>query len=183
MGTPKALLEYGGETFLDRLIGIFSRHAWEVMTVLGDHAALIEAGIRRANQSRIVINPNPARGQLSSLQCALAELSPASDAFVFTPMDVPSFRESTVAALVAAFDAARPLLAVPRCDGRRGHPVCASRVLVSEFLELGDGAAARDVIARHRDRTVYVEVDDPGILRDVDTPEDYASLAGAGTVR
>jgi CTP:molybdopterin cytidylyltransferase MocA len=55
--------------------------------------------------------------------------------------------------------------------------------LIPEFLALGADAQARDVIHRHRERTRYVDVNDEGILRDIDDPDEYRALAGAAQPR
>ncbi len=68
------------------------------------------------------------------------------------------------------------LVVAPTCHGRHGHPVCVSRALLPEFLALPPDGQARDVIRRHAGRTHYVEVGDPGILRDVDDPREYRRL-------
>jgi molybdenum cofactor cytidylyltransferase len=69
-------------------------------------------------------------------------------------------------------------LVIPRFQGRRGHPVCAARWLIPEFLALPVEAQAREIVHRHAAEACYVDVDDPGILRDVDDPEAYRSLGG-----
>ena len=72
MGSPKALLEYRGETFADRLIRVLSGVCDPVIVVTGRHHKAIRAGVR--GKACFVVNPDPDRGQLSSLQRALAEV-------------------------------------------------------------------------------------------------------------
>src|SRR6201999_3890155 len=87
---------------------------------------------------RIVINPAPDRGQLSSLQEALHILPPESQGFLFSPVDSPAVAETTVQSITRAY-ASRVLqeradaayIVRPVFEGRRGHPVCASRVIAS----------------------------------------------------
>jgi molybdenum cofactor cytidylyltransferase len=178
MGRPKPLLELNGETFLDRLIGRFSGICSPITVVLGYEANRIRAGIRNVGGARFVVNPAPERGMLSSLQCGLASLPADAEAALFTPADLPSIQSSTIAA-VAASNAAT--IAIPRCGGRNGHPVRISRAIVAELLALPEGAQAREVLHRHRGETLFLDVDDPGILHDVDTPADYEELiAGSG---
>ena len=178
MGAPKALLELDGETFLDRLIAVFQPHCAPVLVVLGYDAGTIRSGIRRAGDVRFVLNPNPERGQLSSLQCGMKEVPEEADGVIFTPVDYPRVRPATVAALVEAFLTApdKPAVVAPACQGRRGHPVCVARRLIPDFLALAEDSQARVVIHRNVDRTRCVEVDDPGILRDIDDPEAYRRL-------
>lgn len=176
MGTPKALLDYRGETFLDRLIRILGKVSDPVIVVLGYHADRIRSGVRGSAQW--VVNPRPECGQLSSLQTGLAALPPAADGFAFMPMDCPAVREDTVARLAAAF-AQRDqdtLFVIPRRNGKRGHPVFAAPGIAAEILALPASGQARDVVHRHVDRTEYVDVDDPGILADIDDPEAYRRL-------
>jgi len=179
MGTPKALLDYRGETFLDRLIRVLGGVTDPVTVVLGYHATEIRAKVR--GQAIFVINPEPERGQLSSLQTGLAALPPDAEGVAFIPMDCPAVREETAARLSRAFRAREPetLLVIPRCDGHRGHPVFAAKAIVEELLALPSGAQARNVIHRHIACTQYVDVDDPGILTDVDDPAAYHRLLEA----
>lgn len=167
MGSPKALLQYRGETFVDRLIGVFSP-CDKVVVVLGHNADTIRNGMKR--RATIVINPDPERGQLSSLQCGLSAVADA-DAVFFTPVDYPAIEASTVRALLPLAGT----FAMPRYQGRRGHPVLIDRELVGELLACQ--TAARDIIRAHDPQ--YIDVNDPGILEDVDDPAAYARLMEA----
>ncbi len=71
------------------------------------------------------------------------------------------------------------VLRVPRYQGRRGHPVWFSRELIPEFLALSVDGAARDVVRRHAGRTGFVDVNDPGVVADIDDPAAYLALTGA----
>ena len=70
----------------------------------------------------------------------------------------------------------QPLLAIPRFEGKRGHPVACGAGLREAFLALPPTAAARDVIHAHREQTRYADVQDREILRDIDSPDDYRQL-------
>ena len=176
MGTPKALLEYEGETFLDRLIGVFASAGCEVIVAVGAHAKLIQSSVRRS--ARFVINAEWELGQLSSLQCALSVLADGCDASMFMPVDCPAIAPSTPAALLDNFTPGVDFV-IPRYQSRRGHPVLFDARLAAEFLALPPDASARDVVHRYVASTRYVDVADPGILRDIDEPADYAALVGA----
>ncbi|MCC7173684.1 MAG: nucleotidyltransferase family protein [Bryobacterales bacterium] len=181
MGTPKPLLELNGETFLDRLILTLGATCAPVIVVLGCGAPAIRAGLRHADLATILVNPDYSRGQLSSLQCGMEAIPPSAEGVMFTPVDQPAVRPSTVAHLARAFQRRAPeqLLVVPRCQGRHGHPVCAARELISEFLALPPESQAREVVRRHRDHTLYLDVDDAGTILDVDDPESYQRLRNA----
>lgn len=168
MGRPKALLEYQGETFVGRLIRVLKKSCDPVIVVLGHNAHSLCDHIA----AKIVVNPDPDRGQLSSLQTALAEID--SD-FLFVPVDCPTVREQTVAKLMAAQDEGK--VVIPRYHGRRGHPVCVSQSLLAGFASLPPTAETRAAIDARPERITYLDVDDPGILADIDDIEAYRKLA------
>jgi molybdenum cofactor cytidylyltransferase len=173
MGSPKALLEFRGETFLDRLVDTFSRFCAPVIVVLGAQAARIEGGVRHPECVVFAENSDYRLGQLSSMQRGLREVPGGADGVLFTLVDHPNVRPSTIEALL---DRPAPLLAIPRFQSRRGHPIYFQRELVSEFLALPADSQAKVVVSRHADRIRYADVDDPGILDDVDDPAAYRRL-------
>ena len=176
MGTPKALLDFHGRTFLERSIELLRPHCAPLIVVLGHDAERIAA--RCPATALLVRNPEPDRGMLSSLQCALRTLPGAARAFVFTPVDLPAIGGETVARVIDAFvcSGGHPPVRFPRYQGRRGHPVCVSWELVGDLLRLDHHQAARDVLGRHTSEAAHVDVTDAGIVTDADSPEDYRRL-------
>jgi CTP:molybdopterin cytidylyltransferase MocA len=183
MGSPKALLEYRGESFIQRLVRVLSPVCDRVIVVLGYHAAAIRPGLPGA--AVVAINPAPERGQLSSLQTALAALPSDAEGFLFTPVDSPAVEIETVERLADEFRRRDPatLLVIPRIQTptgpKRGHPVFAARAIAEELLALPPTAMANEVIHGHIPQTVYVDVNDPGILTDIDDREAYRRLSEA----
>ncbi len=173
MGTPKPLLAYRGETFLDRLTGLFAPRCSAVIVVLGAAAEQIRAGAVRP--ATFVVNGNYALGQTSSMQCGLRAVPADCDGVLFTLADHPAVSPQTLDA-VLGFSGAP--VCVPRYMGKRGHPIWFSRSLIAEFLALPPTGAARDVVAAHAHETTFLDLEDPGIVTDVDDPEAYRSLLG-----
>jgi molybdenum cofactor cytidylyltransferase len=176
MGSPKALLEHRGETFVNRLVRVFSRVSDPVIVALGYHAEAIRPAV--TGTVLFAVNPDPERGQLSSLQTALGMVPQEAEGFLFSPVDCPAVEERTVTALVQRFVSRDPatLLVIPRYGGERGHPVCAARELIREFLLEAPTGEARAVVRRHVGETLYVDVDDAGVLSDIDDREAYRKL-------
>ena len=177
MGTPKALLDAGaGESFLDRLAGTFLDAGCAVYVVLGEHAEAIERASRRGGAVKFVLNPDPSRGQLSSLQCGLRAVGAGMDAIFFTPVDAPAISRETILVLEQMLAGAD--FAIPIYEGKRGHPVLMRAARAAEFLALGEGASARDILHARRAATRFVEVPDAAILDDIDDAETYRLWRG-----
>lgn len=171
MGSPKALLTVDGELFVDRQIRLFRSCAADVVVVVGVHGPQIRAAARRADEAIFVNNPDPDRGMLSSLQCGLSALPADMTAWMFTPVDLPNVRPETVKQLAA--QAGSSAFCIPRYAGRRGHPVLVDGRLRDEFLKTGTDQTPRDLVEKHRDSVIYLDVEDRGVCLDVDTPEEY----------
>jgi molybdenum cofactor cytidylyltransferase len=176
MGTPKALLQFHNETFLDRLIRVFSAVCDPIIVVVGEHADRIQSGVARSRDVLFAVNPDPERGMLSSLQCGLALVPAGAEAAMFLPVDHPHIEVSTIQTLAARFHADRAPVTVPTYTGEHGHPVCIARQLIAELLTLPPEAKASDVIHRHVSKTLYIEVADSAVVTDVDDPAAYADL-------
>ncbi|HLK50881.1 MAG TPA: nucleotidyltransferase family protein [Bryobacteraceae bacterium] len=174
MGSPKALLPYRGATFLDTLIALFTARCEPVIVVLGAGAGPIRAAAR--HPATFVVNADWALGMTTSLQCGLRAVPPEAEGVLFTLVDHPAVSLSTIETLLAP---PRPLVRVPRYGSERGHPIWFSRALVPEFLAIPLGGAANEVVHRHRAETEFLDLDDAGVVADIDDPEAYRRLTGA----
>jgi molybdenum cofactor cytidylyltransferase len=174
MGFPKALLPYRTETFLDTLTGLFAARCSTVIVVLGAEAERIRALTLRP--ATFVVNPYYRRGMTTSLQCGLRAVPADAEGVLFTLVDHPAVMPTTIDALLAT---PRPLVRVPRYGDSRGHPIWFSRELIAEFLAIPEGGAANEVVHGHRPETEFLDLNDPGILADIDDPEAYRNLTGA----
>jgi molybdenum cofactor cytidylyltransferase len=181
MGFPKALLRYRDETFLDTLIGQFAARCQPVIVVLGAQAERIREHTLRP--ATFVINADYQRGQTGSMQCGLRAVPAGVEGVLFTLVDHPAVSPATLDALLGGaapvIEPGGPLVRVPRHQGRRGHPIWFSSQLIAEFLELPENGAARDVVRGHAAQTEFLDMDDAGILADIDDPEAYVRLTGA----
>ena len=113
-------------------------------------------------------------GMGHSLVCGVRALSHAAG-WILALADMPRVRPETIAALAERLRAGTRI-AVPVWDGRRGHPVGFSASCRDELLALHGDSGARTLLERHAAHVVRVPVDDPGIVQDVDTPEDAVRL-------
>ena len=172
MGAIKALLALDGETLVARVVRLAREGgAEEVIAVLGPPhgeriAAALPAGLT------VAWNSDPSRGMLSSVQAALPGLlglpRPATGALIW-PVDVPLVAPLTVQRLLAA-ELTR--LTAPCYQDRGGHPLWLPAALFAEVLALAPTASLRQLRQKHP--MVRLPVDDPGVLRDLDTPAEFA---------
>ena len=167
------------DTFLSAAIRLFFSHVDAVFVVVGKNEAALSPVVY-ANGASLVLNPDPARGQFSSLRVGLREvLNRGRDAAMITLVDRPPVRAETLATLEAAYEQAalhRKWAAIPEYQGKHGHPILAGREMLEAFLRAPETSSARDVEHAHQTEIEYVPVDDPLVAVNVDTPEQYASL-------
>jgi molybdenum cofactor cytidylyltransferase len=173
MGSPKALLDAGGPTFLARILSSFrDGGAHPLYVVVGDTESEIAAEGRR-HGAMVVLNPDPSTGPVSSLQAGLGALPNEAPGALFTPVDHPFISAATVRRLIQAFREKAAPVVVPTFRSRRGHPVLFSRSLFPELTEPDLPEGARTVVHRYLASLLQIPVEDPGILADIDTPEEY----------
>ena len=180
MGRDKALLPWHGQTFLQALIQLFSNYSELVIVVAGKNLAALRP-VAYANGAFLVGNPNPELGQFSSLQTGLREvLGRGRDAALIGLVDRPPCKSETVSLLRERF-----LLAyvqgrwavVPEFQGKHGHPIVIGREMIEAFLKAPPTTStARDVEHTVKDKIEYLPVQDPSVVTNVDTPEDYERL-------
>jgi molybdenum cofactor cytidylyltransferase len=183
MGRSKALLPCGPdeETFVHRLARAFCDGGLQEALVVGraDDLALRTAVDTMTVPARFVENANADAGQLSSLLAGLSAADrPGVRAVLVAPVDCPLITADTVASLLAVFGSTHAPIVRACHRGRHGHPVLFARAVFDELRRADPAMGAKAVLRAHEDAVVNIEVDDPGVVRDVDTPEDYRALFG-----
>ena len=172
MGRPKALLEFRGRTFLDNILQAISRSSIEhSVIVVGHHRREIENAVRSAS---MVFNPDYEQGMVTSLQTGIRAMPPESiGAFLFL-VDHPVVETETIEAMISS--AAADRIVQPTFKGRRGHPVFFGADVLREILRLPSSQGADVVVRRDPARIIEIPVNTPGVLTDIDTPEEYEKL-------
>ena len=186
MGRPKPLLPVDQhDTFLTRLVRtLFSAGVDEVFVVLSVDGPLgaIKSVLRELPYSiRIVENPDPQNGQLSSLQCGLNVIDrPGVDAILMTLVDVPLVSPKTVRSLLDTYKQTRsPIVRPSRPDDTaHGHPVIFDRSLFNELRLAPLETGAKPIVRAYESEIVNVLVQDEGAFTDIDTPADYERIFG-----
>ena len=171
-GTPLKLLALiDGESMVRRTVtSLLDGGADRCVVVVSAETQAAVAVALKDLPVTLTVNPKPARGMFSSIQCGVAHLR-EEDRGVLLPGDMPYVRPETVAIVLSA--AFRSGLAVcPSHAGRRGHPLVLSTALRDRILQAPTDAILSEV--RSLETCLSVEVADSGIYHDVDRPEDLA---------
>lgn len=181
MGRPKQLLPWRDCTVIATVVrNLRLAGAEPVIVTVGHKAAAVEEALEGTGA---IVVFNDAYGQsemLRSYQLALSVLD-RSDicGALLAPGDQPHVPVSVLREIVDAARDASERLVIPSFNMRRGHPIYLPARLWDEVLALTETDTLRLVLDRHRDRVLYVTVDSPAILQDLDTPSDYEAYKPA----
>ncbi|MEJ2208883.1 MAG: nucleotidyltransferase family protein [Anaerolineae bacterium] len=177
MGQPKQLLPIDGQPMV-RLVTEAACAAGlaQVVVVLGAHAADVAVALEGLPVG-LVVNEDWREGMSTSLGVGLGALRPEIAAALLVLADQPDLSPELLRALVARYRATGAPLVAPYHGGRRGNPVLFDRALFAELEAVTGDRGGRSVVARHEAELERVEVQDPAVVSDVDTPQDYEALA------
>lgn len=175
MGQPKMLLPWGKTTVIGRVVSVLNAAGVDPVVVVTGQLRTEIQSVLNSLPSRMVYNPAYASGDmLDSLQVGLDALPDDLSATLVALGDQPQLEEDTVRAVIAAFDGKPQRLVVPSYHNRRGHPWLAGRALWADLRALAAPLTLRDFLNRHQADIRYLEVNTPSVLKDLDTPDDYA---------
>jgi molybdenum cofactor cytidylyltransferase len=188
MGRDKALLPWPADsisgTFLSGAIDVLAPTTEMVIVVAGANEPSLR-GVVYARAGYLVVNPEPERGQFSSLRVGLkAVLDRGHDGAVVMLVDRPPVARATIEylqAVLAESSEEEVWAVVPTFGGKHGHPMVMGRDMIEAFLRAPAETTAKEVRAERLDRVRYIEVNDENVVRNVNTPEEYAQASQALT--
>jgi molybdenum cofactor cytidylyltransferase len=178
MGYPKALLPLGAETFLTRILTTLSElDLANARVILGAHEPQIRP-LLLSRRVRILINPNPERGQFSSMRLALQDLDSGCRGCLIWPVDQPLISSELVRDLIRLFWRTSAPLVLPVYSGKTGHPALFGRELIDQLLAAPPDANPKIIITSYKAEAAQLSCNERGTVEDIDTPDDYLRLAG-----
>lgn len=174
MDSPKALLKIGKETFAECI----ARKTREceipsLFFVTGKHHEEIKKALPGKEGINIIRNPHYEKGQLSSLKEGLRNLPTGTTQVLAWPVDLPLVKTETVRKLIDIFQQEKKHVGIPTYQSRKGHPVLYDLHAIQTLLSLSSSHTAKELQTTYAGQISFVDVEDPGILIDIDTPEDY----------
>lgn len=182
MGRPKALLHWRGKPMIEHVLNTArAGGCTRSLVVLGRDVEAIMTGADLGD-AQVLVNPDPAQGQVSSIKLGMQHQDFSTDCCVVWPVDCPLVQAGDVRALIASYAQMRTSLMrifIPTHGGRRGHPMLVDIGFRQPFMLLGPGQTARKVIDDNHTQVQEVPTTNPGVLVDIDTPDEYqAALRG-----
>jgi len=173
MGVDKLSLPWGKKTVFERCFETLLRsQVREVVIVRSPQ----NRGVRNpfhGKKIKIVTNPHPEGGMSTSIRRGLQVIHPGSQGILIALGDQPFLKARTINALIRAFDRKKERIIVPSFRGRKGHPVIFHRRYKKELSNLKGDVGGRSIIERHREDVRVVTVKSIGVVKDVDTWQDY----------
>jgi len=179
MGDFKPLMPFASTTVIEHILSTIREAGVDtIRVVVGWKAERLIPVLDRCGVPWVV-NEGFAEGMYSSVQTGLRSLPAETAAFFLLPGDMPRVQSATLARLIAEWDRQPSGILYPHYEGRRGHPPLIAGSYIPEILGERPRGGLRELLARHVRDAHEVESADPGILVDLDTPDDYrASLHG-----
>lgn len=175
MGMCKPLLPLGHGTVLAKAAACFQDAGVTRITVVTGHKADAVAAEAVRAGCLCVHNPEYAGGMFTSVCAGVRSLRTGTDAFFLLPVDICMVSPRTVAALAEEFAKGTPQFIHPTHGGKRGHPPIISGCLAPAILAW-DGEGGLKGFLKSCAHGSELPVDDPFILTDMDTPEDYERM-------
>ena len=178
MGRPKALLPLGRKTFLQHVLDCHLTLGTDPWVVLGRQHRQIRSRLEPA-AARVLVNPDPDRGPLSSLLLVLKELDGYDGALVHA-VDHPLVAKSTLRALLREHSRCPACILIPRHRGKKGHPVLFPQRFFAELKQAPMNQGARWVVRRRLSSQLLVSVVDSGVVTNINLPEQVDRLRRTG---
>lgn len=182
MGRPKALLDWRGRPMIEHVLDVAKQGGCsQALVVLGRD----EPAIRQHAQlggATVLVNTDPDQGQISSIKLGMLNLDFSTDCCLIWPVDCPLVQAADIRALIDAYAKWRASLMrifMPVHQGKRGHPMLVDIGFRQPFIDLAPGLSARAVVEANATQVKEVPTDNPGVLVDVDTPEEYEAAVRA----
>jgi molybdenum cofactor cytidylyltransferase len=183
MGRAKQLLPLGDSTVLERTIAnVRGAEVNEIVLVLGASAEIIrrQLPLFLLQGLKVVVNQAYGEGMSSSLRAGISALDQGIAATLIVLGDQPFIRSETMDKVVGAYRRDQAQIVIPLFQGSRGNPVLLDRSVFSEVMALEGDVGCRAIFGNHLEGITKVEVEDEGVLLDIDDPDDYDRLRGKG---
>lgn len=181
MGRPKLLLPLGSQTVIAHLLAVLQRpEITDRCVVVRRDDAELQAAVTSATGTVLIPSSDPP-DMRSSVEFALEQIaeqhSPQpDDGWLLIPADHPLLEPAILEELIRRWQETTAPILVPRHGNRRGHPTFFRWSLAQEIAAIPPDQGLNWLLHQHAGDVLEVPMDDPAVVTDLDTPEDYARL-------
>lgn len=173
MGTPKMLLPLRGKAMVEQVImNIRNAGIKNILAVIGAEKEKLPMLLQKLSVN-FCLNNNYREGMLSSVTCGLRNLPEEVQSIMIFPGDQPLISPVTISRLTEAYFTCGKGILIPVYDNKRGHPLLFDAGYRKEIESLDTSESLRSLSSAHPDDVAEIETDDPGILKDFDTYDEY----------
>ncbi len=173
MGAPKPLLPVQGRPAITRCLeSLHNSGVAEIVLVVNPEGGDIVTAAKDT-PVRVAVNERPVSDMAASVMAGLALVDRDATGVMVCLCDHPLIRPETLESMISAHSRTPGAIIIPVYRGRKGHPTLFPRL---DLEDLGTYATLRDVIGRHRAKISLLDVEDEGVILDMDTPEDYRKI-------
>lgn len=181
MGHPKQLLPVNGRPMVRHVTeAVCASGLAQVVVVVGAHAEAVRDALTGLPVD-IVVNVDWVEGMSTLLRAGLRALRPEIQAVIMVLADQPALTPDLIRCLVSRYRATSALVVVPYYQEQRGNPLLFDRALFLELMEVEGDQGGRVLYARYAEQAERLEVDDPAVITDIDTRQDYESIKESDT--
>jgi len=173
MGEPKLLLPFKGKTIIEAIAeSVIRSEVDKVLVVVGSEREKVEAKIKNF-PVEIAYNRDFRSGMLSSIQCGFKAIPENAQAVLVILGDQPSVSSEVINKIIAAYKKTGKGIVLPMYKNERGHPVLIDIKYRQEIEKLNPNLGLRELVYNRPEDILEVKVRTSGVLRDIDTTEDY----------
>jgi molybdenum cofactor cytidylyltransferase len=175
MGSCKQLLPLGDRTVIDRCLDtLVTAGINEIVVVVSPEGRSVAEAARK-HPVRIMVNPESGGDMASSVRAGRDALTTDARGVIVFPCDYPLVSAGTISSQIEEHGESPGSIIIPCHRGKSGHPLLFPRKILNE---LTNDLTLRDLVRHDPERIRCLDVDDRGVLFDMDTPEDYGRICG-----
>jgi molybdenum cofactor cytidylyltransferase len=177
-GSPKALARIAPqETLIEHIQRtLLNTQLDEIIVVIGAQADKIESYVLKHKKVKFVYNKDYNFGQTSSVQVGLNAVSMESQGMMILPVDYPLIQSQTIEKLIDYFNENKPLILIPTYHKKKGHPPIFHCQLKKHILNLDHAAGLNTISHQHKDKVIFLSVDDSGVIQTFNTQEELTQI-------
>jgi molybdenum cofactor cytidylyltransferase len=177
LGAPKVLQKFKGIPFFKRIVYSLRKAGIEnIIMVLGHKADILLPHVQKEKNFSVIINEKYEEGQFSSLKAGIQTLDFSITGVLICLIDQPHLEPAVYSSILKHARGSSKKILIPTYQGQGGHPIYIPSWIFSEIISKPATITLRELIYHFTQEIVRIELNEQGILEDIDTMEDLIRL-------